>query len=100
MLAEAGTLHMTAATVATLAIPAIKVIFFIADPSNDLSLSFGRLSLPYPVISLVNSWVQFCHSCCSVQAGQRSLEGRISKPLALRERDETYPSEIVFRITR
>jgi hypothetical protein len=37
--AEAGTLHMTAAMVATLAIPATKVILFIADPSNDLSLN-------------------------------------------------------------
>jgi hypothetical protein len=55
--AEAGTLHMTAATVATLAIPAIIVIFFIADPSNDLSLSSVAGSSPYPVISLVNSWL-------------------------------------------
>jgi hypothetical protein len=56
--AEAGTLHMTAATVATLAIPAIIVIFFIADPSNDLSLnSVAGFSLPHPVISLVGSCV-------------------------------------------
>jgi hypothetical protein len=55
MLADAGTLHTMAATVATLAIPAIIVIFFIADPSNDLSLNPVAGSAPYPVISLVNS---------------------------------------------
>ena len=35
--AEAGRLHMTAAAVAMVAIPAIRVILFIVQPSNDLS---------------------------------------------------------------
>jgi hypothetical protein len=41
--AAAGTLHVTAATVAMLANAAIRVILFIATPSND---SFSILILP------------------------------------------------------
>jgi hypothetical protein len=46
---------MMAATAATLAIPATKVILFITDPSNDLSLIEYPALPPNPVISLVNS---------------------------------------------